>query len=132
MDNEKMLEVDPYFKEVASEMGFFSPELMKVIADKGSVQGIDEIPDDVKKFFAISHDISAIWHVRMQAAIQKYTDNAVSKTVNFPQDATEDDVRSVYQMAYKSGCKGITIYRDKSRDEQVLNINSSEAGRKRR
>lgn len=126
LDNEKLVEVHPYFKEIASEEGFFSPELMKMIADKGSIQEIEEIPNEVKKAFVISHDIEALWHVRMQAAFQKYTDNAVSKTVNFHQDATEEDVKGVYLLAYKSGCKGITIYRDKSREEQVLNIASSQ------
>jgi len=122
LDNERMVEVHPYFKAIASEQGFFSPELMKMIADKGSLTDIEEIPEDVKKVFVISHDIDAVWHVRMQGAFQKSTDNAVSKTVNFSQDATEEDVRKVYRMAYKLGCKGITIYRDKSREEQVLNI----------
>jgi len=126
LDNTRMVEVHPYFKEIAVESGFFSPELMKMIADKGSIQEIEEIPSDIKKIFITSHDISAIDHVRMQSAFQKYTDNAVSKTVNFPQDAKEDDIKEVYIRAYKTGCKGITIYRDKSREEQVLNIESEQ------
>ncbi|MFH1790985.1 MAG: vitamin B12-dependent ribonucleotide reductase, partial [Candidatus Omnitrophota bacterium] len=125
LDNEKMVEVHPYFQDIASQEGFFSPELMKMIADKGSIQELAEIPEHVRKVFVISHDIDAVWHIRMQAAFQQYTDNAVSKTVNFHQDATEDDVRNVYIMSYKSGCKGVTIYRDKSREEQVLNIAGS-------
>ena len=126
LDNEKLVEVDPYFKEIAMEKGFYTPELMKLIAEHGSIQEIEEIPDDVKGVFRISHDIDAHWHVRMQAAFQKYTDNAVSKTINFPQAATEEDIRESYVLAYKTGCKGITIYRDKSREEQVLNINSAQ------
>jgi len=129
LDNQQLTDVNPYFKDVATTRGFFSPELMKSIAEKGSIAEIEEIPEDVKKVFVISHDINAIWHVRMQGAFQKYTDNAVSKTVNFHQDATEADVREVYLMSYKLGCKGITTYRDKSREEQVLNIQTT--GKKR-
>ena len=124
LDNTRMLEVHPYFKEIGIEKGFFSPELMKIIADKGSIQEIEEIPEDIRGLFVTSHDILASCHIKMQAAFQKYIDNAVSKTVNFAQHATENDIREVYILAYKTGCKGITIYRDKSREEQVLNIES--------
>jgi ribonucleoside-diphosphate reductase alpha chain len=95
---------------------------MQLVAQKGSIKDVEEIPQDVRNVFATSHDIAPMWHIKIQAAFQKYTHNAVSKTVNFPQDATEDNVREVYMLAYKSGCKGVTIYRDKSRSEQVLNI----------
>jgi len=125
LDNEKLLEIHPYFKEVAQAEGFYSPELMALIADKGSIKEIEEIPRDIKEIFVTSHDISAEWHVKMQCAFQEFTDNAVSKTVNFPHDATVDDVREVYMLAYRLGCKGITIYRDKSREDQVLNIETS-------
>ncbi len=125
LDNERLVEVNPYFKEIAEGRGFFSPELMKLIADKGSIKEMDEIPQDVKELFVTSHDISARWHIKMQAVFQEYTDNAVSKTVNFPQDATVDDVRNVYMLAHKLCCKGVTIYRDKSREEQVLNIENN-------
>jgi len=122
MDNDKLVEVDPLFEEVARARGFYSRQLMEKIAENASIQNMEEIPGDVRKIFVTAHDISPEWHVRMQAAFQKYTHNAVSKTVNFPHDATVEDVRKSYLLAYRSGCKGITIYRDKSREEQVLNV----------
>ena len=124
MDNDKLVEVNPMFEEVAKKEGFYSRELMEEIAEKGSVKDADKVPEKYKKAFVTSHDIAPLWHIRMQAAFQKYTDNAVSKTVNFHHDAAKEDVREVYLLAYKLGCKGITIYRDKSRQEQVLNIDS--------
>ncbi|PJC46077.1 MAG: ribonucleotide-diphosphate reductase subunit alpha, partial [Candidatus Omnitrophica bacterium CG_4_9_14_0_2_um_filter_43_12] len=96
------------------------------IAAKGSIKDVEDVPEKYKRIFVTSHDIAPLWHIRMQAVFQKYTDNAVSKTVNFPHDAAKDDVREVYMLAFKSGCKGVTIYRDKSREEQVLNINSND------
>jgi len=122
MDNTEMIEVHPEFKRVAKERGFYSEELMKKIAEHGTLAGLDEIPEDVRRVFVTAHDINAESHILMQAAFQKYTDNAVSKTINFPTTATLDDVRNSYLFAYKEGCKGITIYRDKSRENQVLNI----------
>ncbi len=121
MDNTKLVEVHPYFKEVAEKRGFYSTELMNLIARKGSIRELDEIPEDIQRLFVTAHDITAVWHIRMQAAFQKYTNNAVSKTVNLPHDATVEDVREIYMLAYKGGCKGLTIYRDNSREEQVLN-----------
>jgi ribonucleoside-diphosphate reductase alpha chain len=120
MDNDKLLEVNPIFENVAKARGFYSEDLMRKIAEEGSIAHFDEIPEDVKKVFVTAHDISPEWHVRMQAAFQKNCDNAVSKTVNFPNSATQDDVAKVYWMAYKLGCKGVTIYRDGSRQMQVL------------
>lgn len=122
MDNTKLIEVHPYFKEVAEKGGFFTPELMNIIAQKGSVKSLNEIPENIQTIFVTAHDIDAIWHIKMQSAFQKYTNNAVSKTVNLPQDATVEDVRNIYILAYEGGCKGVTIYRDHSRDEQVLSI----------
>jgi ribonucleoside-diphosphate reductase alpha chain len=122
MDNDELVEVNPLFKEVAMREGFYSDELMKRIAQVGSVQGIEEIPEKWRTIFITAHDINPEWHVRIQAAFQKYTDNAVSKTVNFSNSATKEDVEKVYLLAYELGCKGVTIYRDGSRDEQVLNI----------
>ncbi len=121
MDNTKLVEVHPYFKEVAETRGFYSTELMNLIAQKGTLKGFEEIPEDVQNLFVTAHDIEPVWHAKMQAAFQKSTHNAVSKTVNFPSDATVEDIRKVYILAHESGCKGVTIYRDKSRDEQVLN-----------
>ncbi|MBW2129043.1 MAG: vitamin B12-dependent ribonucleotide reductase, partial [Deltaproteobacteria bacterium] len=114
MDNDELAETNPYFEKVAREMGFYSPELMEEIARAGSLRDIEGIPEEVKSVFVTAHDVSPEWHVRMQAAFQKYTDNAVSKTVNLPRDATPDDVRKVYELAYRLGCKGVTIYRDGS------------------
>jgi ribonucleoside-diphosphate reductase alpha chain len=125
MDNDKLVEVEPLFEEVAKERGFYSRELMEKIAESGSLQHIEGIPEDVKRVFVTAHDIAPEWHVRMQAAFQKYVHNATSKTINFPHEATIEDVRKAYLLAYKLGCKGITVYRDKSREEQVLNIGSS-------
>jgi len=122
MDNDKLVEVDPLFEEIAHQRGFYNRELMERIAEAGSIQDIEGIPEDVKRIFVTAHDISPEWHVRMQAAFQKYVHNATSKTINFPHEATVEDVRKAYLLAYGLGCKGITIYRDRSREEQVLNI----------
>lgn len=122
MDNDKLIEVEPAFEQVAQERDFYSRQLMEKIAESGSIQKIEEIPEDIRRVFVTSHDISWEWHIRMQAVFQKYTNNAVSKTINLPQDASIDDVRRAYFLAYELGCKGITVYRDKSRQEQVLNI----------
>ncbi|MFA7545531.1 MAG: adenosylcobalamin-dependent ribonucleoside-diphosphate reductase, partial [Anaerovoracaceae bacterium] len=124
MDNDELPEVNPIFERMAKEKGFYSLDLMKKIAKEGTIKHIDEIPEDIRRIFVTSHDIAPIWHIKMQAAFQKYTDNAVSKTVNFKNSATKDDVREVYMLAYKLGCKGVTIYRDGSRESQVLNIGS--------
>src|SRR5665648_203252 len=125
MDDDRLVEVNPLFEKQAKEMGFYSRELMNQIAKSGSIQKINEIPESVRKVFVTSHDISPEWHIKMQAAFQEFTDNAVSKTVNFPHSATEDDIRQVYLLAYKLACKGVTVYRDGSRDLQVLNVAES-------
>ena len=124
MDGTELLEVNPHFRKAAEEEGFYSEELMKTIAKEGSLHGITEIPEEIKDIFVTSHDIIPEWHVKMQAAFQNHTDNAVSKTVNLRNEATADDVAEVFQLAYRTGCKGVTIYRDGSRDMQVLNIGS--------
>ena len=125
LDNNKLIEVHPLFEKIAKQQGFYSTELMQEIAEKGTVQNIDAIPEDVRRVFVTSHDITPKDHILMQAAFQRHTDNAVSKTVNFCSDATKEDVASVYRMAYKEGCKGVTIYRDGSRDMQVLSVGNN-------
>lgn len=122
MDNDELVEVNPLFKEIAVIDGFYSEEVMKRVAKKGSIKDFAEIPKSIQNVFVTAHDVSPEWHVKMQAAFQKYTDNAVSKTVNLCHEATRDDVRNVFIMAYKAYCKGVTLYRDGSRDMQVLNI----------
>jgi len=122
LDGAKLMEVNPYFEKVAREKGFYSEDLMKKVSQHSSIKDISEIPEDVRRVFVTAHDITPLWHIKMQAAFQKYTNNAVSKTVNFPYQASPEDVKEVYTLAYKLGCKGVTIYRDGSRSEQVLNI----------
>ncbi len=125
LDDDEMLEVYPYFEEVARREGFYSEALLKRIADEGSARHVDDVPELWRNVFATAHDVTPEWHVRLQAAFQASTDNAVSKTVNFPNQATADDVEKVYLLAFRSGCKGVTIYRDGSREEQVLNVGAA-------
>jgi ribonucleoside-diphosphate reductase alpha chain len=126
LDGANMVEVNQYFEEAARSGGFYSEELMRQLATGARLHEIDGIPDGIKKTFVTAHEITPEWHVRMQAAFQKYTDNAVSKTVNFPREATEDDVAKVYTMAYELGLKGITIYRDGSREDQPMSTKKEE------
>lgn len=130
MDNTKLYEVNPLFAKIAKEEGFYSEELIARVIENGTISGMNEIPQRVRKIFRTAHDIPPEWHVRMQAAFQKYVDNAVSKTVNLPHDATQEDVKDIYLLAYKLNCKGVTVYRDGSREEQVLSTRkTSEQGR---
>lgn len=122
----ELIDVNPLFEQVAREKGFYSEELMQRIAEEGSVAQIDAVPDEVKRVWVCSHDIPYIWHVRMQVAFQRHTDNAVSKTINFPHTATVQDVEDAYLAAWRSGLKGITVYRDGSRITQVLNISKTD------
>lgn len=121
---DEFIEINPVFEKVAKENWFYTKDLMKKIATRGSIQGMKEIPEKIQKIFVTAHDIEPEWHVKMQAAFQKYTDNAVSKTVNLKNSAKMSDVEKVFKLAYKLGCKGITVYRDRCRSKQVLNINS--------
>ncbi len=122
LDNNKLVESNPLFVEYCKQKGIFSEELMQKVAKTGSAAHIDEIPDDIKAIFVTAHDITPQWHVRIQAAFQEFVDNAVSKTVNFPNSATVQDIETVYKLAFELGCKGITVYRDGSRESQVLQI----------
>ncbi len=116
----QLTDVNDYFLRVAKEEGFHSEELMQYLAEGGKLADRPEVPEWVKQVYVTAHDISPEWHVRMQAAFQRHTDNAVSKTINFPFDATVEDVMNAYRLAYEEGCKGITIYREGSRDWSVL------------
>jgi len=120
MDNTKLIDVNPLFEAIAKKRGFYSTELMQKIAEANSIQEFEEIPEDVRRIFVTAADVSAEEHIRMQAAFQKNCDSSVSKTINMPNEVTEDDVRTAYWQAYKGGCKGVTIYRDGSRQNQVL------------
>jgi ribonucleoside-diphosphate reductase alpha chain len=122
MDGSRLLEIQPTFEEIAKEKGFHSGELMLDVAKTGSIKSMKDVPEDVRRVVVTSLDISPEWHVRIQAAFQKYVDNAVSKTVNLPKDATVENVRQVYLLAHKLKCKGITVYRYGSKKEQVLNV----------
>jgi len=130
LDGADLVEVNPYFEEIAKERGFYSEELMKKVAEIGSVRGLDLIPKDVQRLFVSAHDVAPEVHVRMQAAFQKYVDNAVSKTVNLESDSTKEEVGRVFLLAYELGCKGVTIYRDKSKEAQVISFGLGEVREK--
>ncbi|MEM1563559.1 MAG: vitamin B12-dependent ribonucleotide reductase [Candidatus Bathyarchaeia archaeon] len=131
LDGTRLFETNPLFEMVAKERGFYDARLLEEIAKTGSVQKIDRVPEDVKKVFVTALDIEPEWHVRMQAAFQKYTDNAVSKTVNMPYEATVDDVKKVFELAWKLKCKGVTVFRYGSKPEQVLYIGEIKTAEKR-
>jgi ribonucleoside-diphosphate reductase alpha chain len=124
MEGTRLLEIQPTFEKVAKERGFYSRDLMLKVAKTGSIQNMEEVPEDVQRVFVTALDIDPEWHVRMQAAFQKYVDNAVSKTVNLPNDATVEDVKRIYLLAHKLKCKGITVYRYGSKKGQVLSVGS--------
>jgi len=127
----RLFETNPLFEVIAKERGFYSAGLLEEIAKTGSIQGVKEVPEDVKKLFVTALDIRPEWHVKMQAVFQKYTDNAVSKTVNLPADSSVEDVRNVYDLAWKLKCKGITVFRYGSKPEQVLYVGEVEAGERK-
>ncbi|MFH1662329.1 MAG: vitamin B12-dependent ribonucleotide reductase [Chloroflexota bacterium] len=130
LDGTRMVEVNPYFEEAARQGGFHSEDLMQKLANGVHLSDIDDVPEGSKQFFVTAHEIDTVWHVKMQSAFQRYTDNAVSKTVNFSRDATQEDIAKVYRMAYEEGLKGITIYRDGSREGQVLTTGKTDAPEK--
>jgi ribonucleoside-diphosphate reductase alpha chain len=122
LDGTRLGDVNPRFVERARKDGFWSEALMAEVAARGSVRGLDGVPEEVQRLFVTAYDIAPEWHVRMQAAFQKHGHNAVSKTINFPSAATVEDVERAYRLAYELGCKGVTVYRDGSREEQVLSF----------
>jgi ribonucleoside-diphosphate reductase alpha chain len=127
LDGERLVDVHPLFVERARRDGFFSEALMAEVARSGSVRGLSGVPDTVQRLFVTAYDIAPEWHVRMQAAFQKHGHNAVSKTINFPKSATVEEVERAYCLAYELGCKGVTVYRDGSREEQVLSFGGEDA-----
>lgn len=126
----QMTDVNARFAETARREGFYSEDLMKKIAVRGTARGLSEVPEKWQKVFATAHDITPEWHIRMQAAFQKGTDNAVSKTCNFPREATPSDIEEVYRLAYRLDCKGVTVYRDGSREGQVLSVEGTHSAPK--
>jgi ribonucleoside-diphosphate reductase alpha chain len=127
LGEKRLLEINPIFEKISKERGFYSADLLIQIAKNGSVRNVD-IPDDVKRVFVTALEIDPSWHIRMQAAFQKWTDNAVSKTINLPSTATKEDVRKAFELAHKLKCKGITVYRYGSKPKQVLSLGAVEKG----
>ncbi|MGC9361670.1 MAG: adenosylcobalamin-dependent ribonucleoside-diphosphate reductase, partial [Candidatus Syntrophosphaera sp.] len=125
MDGERLLYVNKWFQEALEQEGIYDEDLLEQVSQSGTAHDLEEIPRSIKDVFQTAHDIDPEWHIRMQAAFQKYTDNAVSKTINFPRSASVEDIRTAYELAYQLGCKGVTVYRDGSRENQVLNLGSS-------
>ncbi|APV44778.1 ribonucleoside-diphosphate reductase alpha chain [Dehalogenimonas formicexedens] len=123
LDGENLLEINPYFERIARERGFYSRELIEQLVTSNHLHSRKEVPEDVRKIFVTAHRVSPEWHVRIQAAFQRHIDNAVSKTVNFPKSASREDIARVFMMAWEWGLKGITVYRDRSRQSQPLCIN---------
>jgi ribonucleoside-diphosphate reductase alpha chain len=111
---------DPLFIELGEQKGFLNPELLKALSEGASLQDLPQVPKEVTELFITTFEIPPVWHVKIQAVFQEYTDNAVSKTINFPRDATKEEVRKAFLMAYQERCKGITIYRSGSKPSQVL------------
>ena len=127
MDGQELLYINPYFEQMAKKFGFYSEALMRKVAEEGTIQHIDEIPAEVRRLFVTAQDISPAWHLKMQAAFQRHTDNAVSKTINFSHEATIEDVHETYDLAFRLGLKGVTMFRDGSRDQQVLQTKKTKA-----
>ena len=122
MDNDRLIEVNPQFEAILKEAGLYEPELIEEVARHGHARDIEAIPEELRSVFVTAYETKPEWHIRMQAAFQEFTDNAVSKTVNFPQEATREDIRNVYHLAYDLGCKGVTVYRAGSREGEVLTV----------
>ena len=124
MEGKELVYINQHFKDALRDAGLYSENMLNKVTNKATIQDIEEIPEDMRRVFVTAFDITPEWHVKMQAAFQKYTNNAVSKTVNFPNKATTAEVEKVYMMAYDTGCKGVTVYRDGSREGQILNVSS--------
>lgn len=122
MDGTRLLEINRHFKELAEKQNFISDELLEKISANRSIADFEEIPEDIRSIFLTSADINPEDHIKMQAAFQKHCDSSVSKTINFPESARREEVKQAYLLAYNLGCKGITIYRDNSRPDQVLSV----------
>ncbi len=120
MDGETLLEVNPHFEQALKDAKSHSQNLMQEVAEKGTIQHLEHLPEPLRKVFVTAMDIDPSWHLKSQAAFQRFTDNAVSKTVNLPNSATQDDVQNIYLQAYELGCKGVTVYRDGCKSVQVL------------
>lgn len=122
LDGETLVEVNHCFEQSLKEAGCYSPKLMEDIVETGSIQHLSFLPEEIRELFVTAMDIDPVWHLKMQAAFQKYTDNAVSKTVNLPNQTIQEEIRKIYWLAYELGCKGVTVYRDGCKTEQVLNL----------
>lgn len=118
----KLTFINPKFEEIAKKDGFWSEELMQIVAERGVVREIETIPQEVRNVFGTAHEITPEWHLKTQSAFQKYTENAVSKTINLRHDSTVDDIKKAYLMSWELGCKGVTVFRDGCKNEQVLNL----------
>ena len=122
LEGKKLTEINEIFKKVAQKRGFYSDELLKKIAQQGTISGCKEIPKEVQHIFVCAHDIDSEWHIKMQAAFQKHCDSSISKTINLPHDAKSEDVKKIYQLAFDLNCKGVTVYRDGCRDNQPMSL----------
>lgn len=132
LEGEKLLEVDPAFEYMLEKANLYSQDLIKRIASGESIQNMEDIPEGIKRVFKTALEIFPLWHIKMQAAFQEFTDNAVSKTINLPNNAEVEDIKEVYMLAYKLGCKGITVYRDGSRNVQVLTVDKKEEDKEKK
>ena len=132
LEGKELLEVNPLFEKIAKERGFYTSELAEIISRTGRVRGLKKVPEDVQRLFATALDVAPPRHVKIQAAFQKYTDNAVSKTINLPEEATVEDVKQAYLLAYRLKCKGVTVYRYGTKKGQVLSLGAPGAGKEKR
>src|SRR5437588_6168896 len=126
VEDRKLTFINPAFVRAAKDRGIFNDDLMDLVTTQGSVHGLDAVPDDMQRVFVTAHEIAPEWHVRMQGAFQRHTDNGVSKTINLPNEATREDVEDAYDLAWNLRCMGITVFRDGSKGAQVLNVGVDE------